>query len=376
MQPSRRPDRPLSLSPAARVVGIQQARPLVIRFGAMGDIVLVTGLLHALHKRYGQACDVVGSGAWTPALLEAHPDVNSLFLVGSRRRPYPLCPDQWRLVDWLRQRPRGPVYVCDVLARDKVRWLLTRAGIPSGDCLFYDPAALPADTHWFDAWRWFAARAPANFNGPEGATDYPAAPVLRVPPEAQRDLEGFLSDRRITGPLILVQPGNKRSYKRGSAGLVGNDKAWPVERWASLCQRMLADLPEAHVLLCGVTAEQPLLQAIALAGGSTRIHPLGGKLPVDRLLALSSRAHSMVSVDTGPAHAAAAAGCPTVVLYGGTSPANWLPRGPQGTPVLALEPGEASPRRVDSIDVERVLEAWRALHPMPDCAVATVNARY
>ncbi|MEW5297215.1 MAG: hypothetical protein WDW36_000439 [Sanguina aurantia] len=39
-------------------------------------------------------------------------------------------------------------------------------------------------------------------------------------------------------------------------------------------------------------------------------------LPLGRLKALLEIAHSMISVDTGPAHLAAAMGCPLVVLFG------------------------------------------------------------
>ena len=44
------------------------AAPLVIRFGAFGDMVLLTPLLRMLHRRYGQACRVLGSGRWLEPL--------------------------------------------------------------------------------------------------------------------------------------------------------------------------------------------------------------------------------------------------------------------------------------------------------------------
>jgi hypothetical protein len=38
------------------------ARPLVVRFGAMGDMVIALALIEALHRRYGTPVDVVSSG--------------------------------------------------------------------------------------------------------------------------------------------------------------------------------------------------------------------------------------------------------------------------------------------------------------------------
>jgi len=61
--------------------------------------------------------------------------------------------------------------------------------------------------------------------------------------------------------------------------------------------------------------------------------------------ALCERAHGAISLDTGPAHVAAALGIPLVVLYGAQSPRRWLPRSP-GSPVVAIGgPSDFSPER-------------------------------
>jgi heptosyltransferase-2/heptosyltransferase-3 len=83
-------------------------------------------------------------------------------------------------------------------------------------------------------------------------------------------------------------------------------------------------------------------------------------LPLRRLLALGEIAHSMVSVDTGPAHLAAAGGCPLVVLYGDQSPQVWDRRSPNGRPVLSLG-GPPQRQRVDQIGLDEVLAAWSTL---------------
>jgi heptosyltransferase-2/heptosyltransferase-3 len=68
----------------------------------------------------------------------------------------------------------------------------------------------------------------------------------------------------------------------------------------------------------------------------------------------------MVSVDTGPAQAAAALGCPLVVLYGAQPPAAWLPRSPTGSAVIGLG-GLPERNRVDQISLDEVIAAWQAL---------------
>jgi ADP-heptose:LPS heptosyltransferase len=83
-------------------------------------------------------------------------------------------------------------------------------------------------------------------------------------------------------------------------------------------------------------------------------------LPLGRLKALLEIAHSMVSVDTGPAHLAAALGCPLVVLMGSRSPQLWTPRSGSGSEVVLLG-GLPAIRRVDEIETAQVVSAWRAL---------------
>ncbi|HVU82165.1 MAG TPA: glycosyltransferase family 9 protein, partial [Rhodanobacteraceae bacterium] len=90
--------------------------------------------------------------------------------------------------------------------------------------------------------------------------------------------------------------------------------------------------------------------------------------------ALCEYATAMISIDTGPAQAAAALGCPLVVLYGAQPPTLWLPRSPTGSPVVALG-GLPERNRVDQISLEEVVAAWRAL-PLrrPSVVMATASA--
>ena len=101
------------------------------------------------------------------------------------------------------------------------------------------------------------------------------------------------------------------------------------------------------------------------------------ELPLRRLLALCACAHSMISIDTGPAHAAAAMGLPLVVMYGAEAPRRWLPRSPTGSPVVAVG-GPPRATRVDQIAVDEVFNAWQSMlttlrspvAPAQQCALA------
>jgi heptosyltransferase-2/heptosyltransferase-3 len=101
-----------------------------------------------------------------------------------------------------------------------------------------------------------------------------------------------------------------------------------------------------------------MLRAIAESVASPDV--VAAELGLRQLLALSEGAHSMISVDTGPAHAVAALGLPLVVLFGAESQRVWLPRSSSGAAVLGLG-GPPHSNRVDQISLDAVSSAWGSL---------------
>jgi heptosyltransferase-2/heptosyltransferase-3 len=159
----------------------------------------------------------------------------------------------------------------------------------------------------------------------------------------------------------MVQPGNHRSMSRQRARwhrLSTDDKAWPIERWVELLHKLHARMPNALIVLRGSQEETPMLDRIQAAIGLEAVVVAG--LGLRQLFAVCEAAHSMISVDTGPAHAAAALGLPLVVMYGAESQRYWLPRSPSGSPVIGVG-GPPDSVRVDQIPVDAVFEAWCGL---------------
>jgi len=137
-----------------------------------------------------------------------------------------------------------------------------------------------------------------------------------------------------------------------------DERFWPIERWVELIQRIHARLPGARIVLCGSPREALLLEWIERAAQLPAVTLRG--LPIPGLFGLCAAAHSMVSIDTGPAHAAAALGLPLVVLFGRNPPEMTSPRSPTGSPVVCVGGGPKAPR-VDLISVDAVYQAWSTL---------------
>ncbi len=338
-------------------------RPLVMRCGAFGDMVLLTALLRQLHARFGSPVDVVSSGAWTAPLLEGQPGVGELFIIGSRKSPFWLSPRQRALVRWLRARGAGPTWYCDSGAG---RELLRRGGIP--DAYVCDARAFPGmpGEHFVDRWIRIAQLTPAAFEGrlPAAEVIVPNGAAIQIEAAARTALDAWLARRGLAGrPLILIQAGNKRTMRPGSRRRASNTKYWPEERWGTVIRALRAERPDHAIVLLGSPEEYALNTEIARLSQANDVHNVADDLPIAVLLPLLERATSIVSVDTGPAHAAAALGCPTVALFGASDPLLYRPGGAH-TPALVLTGQIDGQPNMLGIEPETVINAWRQMaHP-------------
>ncbi|HEY6482120.1 MAG TPA: glycosyltransferase family 9 protein [Steroidobacteraceae bacterium] len=340
------------------------APPLVMRCGAFGDMVLLTVLLRHLHTRFGRPVDVIASGAWTGALLAGQPGVGRLFVIRSRRSPYWLSLDQQRLVGWLRGRGLGPTWFCD-LGPGKA--LLQRGGIPTDHIC--DSRAYPwvPGESFADRYIRLGNEAPSALaaTAPPPVTTTARRAQIEVTDAQRRELDDWLASRGLLGrPCIVVHPGSRHVARRRLRQRTGASKYWPEENWAQVV-RALRDLqPEHAILLSGTSAEKRFTQDIIHRSGVSDAHDLAAALPIARLLPLLERAHSMICVDTGPGHAAAALGCPTVALFGTADAALFRPGGAV-TPAVALTGVTDGRQNILGISVETVINAWIALAHTP-----------
>ena len=340
--------------------------PLVIRYGRLGDTLLLQPALRRLHARYGQPCILLATGGYAIDLYRDHPDVAEVIALRSRHRPLLLSPEQWRAVRALRHMQHAPVYVCEPQPRSlqRIRSLLKLAGIPDEHCVFLNDIPLPPGGHWIEHLLALAGSTPPAFHDAYASVARSTSAVPEFPLSAQDHAEcmQWLAARGLAGhPLVLIQPANKRTMRWNGVRDAGDDdKSWPTENWARVAASLRAQMPQVRILLCGSPAEQGYLEDIRAAMAQPGVEVVAKELPLPRLKALLALAHSMISVDTGPAHLAAAMGCPLVVMFGSGSTSHWRPRGadPEAVHVLG---GPPASRRVDAIAPEQVIEAWRSL---------------
>jgi ADP-heptose:LPS heptosyltransferase len=129
-----------------------------------------------------------------------------------------------------------------------------------------------------------------------------------------RSLIPFDPDRN---RLVLINP---------NASELLPHRRWMASRYAELISRILAGFEDVIVLVTGGPEERAAAQRIASA--NARSVSFAGHSELNDLPALYAEAALMVSNDSGPAHFAAAAGLPTIVLFGPETPKLYQPLGP------------------------------------------------
>lgn len=133
-------------------------------------------------------------------------------------------------------------------------------------------------------------------------------------------------------------------------------KVWPAERFVAVFQRLAANaIPGAVPAVIAGPGEteaamaQPVLQELPTA------IDLVGRLSLPEIAALLSRAALFVGNDSGLMHLAAAAGAPTIGLFGPTNAVEYGPAGRRSCVVIGAD------AQMTSISVDAVVAATAGL---------------
>jgi len=337
------------------------SHPLVCRFGAFGDMVMITPLLRQLYLRGGLPCDVMAIGDWNKPLFEQMPYVRNVFTIDSRSAPYWFDRSQHELVKTLKSHQHQYVWVCETSA--KSYRLLARAGIDRSSSANQLDLPVIHGEHYCAKWQRLGNVSPSGFEYPQHQAEALNTELFVSENEVQ-ECRRWLQTRGLdpAAPIVCVQAGSKRTTRRGRADRGSNTKYWHEKNWAEVIDGVSESLPGAQVLLCGVNAEIEMCQAIQeLCQLPENVQTVADDLPLRRLLALLSLAHSCISVDTGPAHAAAALNCHLVVLFGKASPQRFRPVSSQSQVAVII--GRAGTSEDSATDIRlispgQVVTAW------------------
>jgi heptosyltransferase-2 len=299
------------------VDGLRPRRILVVKWSAMGDVVIATATLQDLHDAFPQATiDLDVQPPWE-GLFAGDPRIARILGASVRERRRRLA----GTARWLREVRAGAYdLIVDLQSNDHTRLLLCALRLGGGRVprlagyhrhypYHVAPHHPARGVHVHER-----ARATLQALGVEPRCE---RPVLHVP-EADRDQALRLRARHDLGGgrYVAFLPGSQ------SAGYL---KRWGAERYARLAHRLHARGID-RVLLLGGPDEIEECARIADACGPWLVN-LCNSTSIRALVPLCEGAAAIVANDTGTAHVAAAAGVPMLVVCGPTDPRRVKPLG-------------------------------------------------
>jgi ADP-heptose:LPS heptosyltransferase len=193
----------------------------------------------------------------------------------------------------------------------------------------------------------------------------PPAPHLYITPEVQALADQLLVPRlgEPAGPILAVGP---------ASNWVG--KIWPIERFAQTAQQLLGPggaLAGGRLLILGGPGDQRMVEELRMASARGRYVDLTGKVDLLTAYAVLKRADLFIGNDSGLMHIAAAAGVPTLGLFGPSDERRYGPWGPLTKAVrgprtfeqfLAVDPDLSQAiRHMSDLPVTTVVKAAKAL---------------
>jgi heptosyltransferase-2 len=292
-------------------------RILIIKWSAMGDVVLATALFEDIAQAFpGRDLHLNTLPAWRE-LFAQDARFKHVFAIDLRDP----CHQAIAFSEWLR-RVRSQHYdlVIDLQCNDRSRLLLSLlwlSGCRIPYCLGnrqqlpYNiaPAELPRPAHTIDRSR--AALQAGNI---------PATtrrPVLHIPDSHHAHARELMAaNHLLPDQFAIFLPGcNANGYL----------KRWGAARYAALANRLHQE-GLAHIVLIGGPDEREECQSIAQACGSWLVN-LCGQTAIFDIPALCQPACFIVANDTGAAHLAAVTPTPILVLCGPTDPRRVKPLG-------------------------------------------------
>jgi ADP-heptose:LPS heptosyltransferase len=321
-----------------RPVGQPPRRILVVKLGALGNVILSLGSFAAIRRHHAAAHITLLTTEPYAAWLAGSPWFDAILideraewwdLRGWRRLRRRLIDGRFDRVYDLQTSARSSRYLHLFPPRDRPDW----SGIAHGCSL---PDRDPNRNRLHDVDRQFGQLRQAG--------------IALCEPADLSWSDGDTGAFGLPRTFALLSPGSSphRLAKR-----------WPAARYRELATALAARGMTPVVV--GTAAERTLADAIldGIEGGID----LTGRTDVGQLTGLARAASLAVGNDTGPMHLIATAGCPSIVLFSRDSDPGLC--APRGADVRVLRSPE-----LDRLDAATVLNAVAELVPSPDAARA------
>ncbi len=276
---------------------------LIIKPGAVGDLLQMTPILRAL-KKYSPDARItflVGSRATAELFRnDAHVSETIVFDRTGAHRSLSAQGELWRML-----HSRRYDLVLNFQRSNLKAWFLASAAFPCRVLVYHKAKGrtVPAVVNYLET------LAPLGIS----PTDMALELVLDEPSRAYaREL--FSSYGLEGAPVVALNPGATHAVNR-----------WPAARFAELAD-IIAGKLAGKVIVVGGPDDVPLAEEIRALSRSAPLM-LAGRTTLLQLGAVLEQCRVLVSGDTGPLHLATSVGTKVIALFGAADPARTGPVG-------------------------------------------------
>lgn len=269
-------------------------RILCVRFSSIGDVLLTTPLVRALHRRHPDAeLYFVTKQAMAPLVVE-NPHLTQVIELGAKERIADLA---------RRLRVFRPTHALDLhgsLRSTALRWLVPCQWSGYSKRKFARTTLIATKINMYGkpvpvAERYFEAARELDVQPDGGPPEFFLAPAART------HMAHWLAEVGLDPkPFAVIAPGAAHATKR-----------WPIAHWQALTDR-LRQLGYG-VVAVGGPQDRELVDALG-----ARVINVASEFSLQETGACLARAAVLVSGDTGVMHMASGVGTPVVALFGPT----------------------------------------------------------
>jgi lipopolysaccharide heptosyltransferase II len=304
-------------------------RILVFAYHGLGNFIMYTPALRLLRTRYPQArIDLqVGNQARLEEVVEGSDLFDNIY-----RLPYGAG-----LSAWIKRacEIRSTQYDLTINEFHSHSWILALLVVMSGapfrighvtspgwsrrfsrySFIFNIPVGMKENEHEIDRYADLVAAAGADRRQLSDNKTF-----VHLMDQDREFAESFLETVRVgSGVIVGMQPGTSPTMRW---------KQWPLERYRELIERLVTELPAAHLVLFGAPGEVEMIEELA-RGLESKVTVAAGKTTVKQAAALIESCNLLVCNDSGLMHVAVAVGTPVVAIYGPTDIERTAPLGPR-----------------------------------------------
>ena len=272
-------------------------RALVLRCGALGDLVYASAVIDALKAQYG---DIIIDFITTPGtgkLFENDPRIHQTFPLKHKKLPIWLSPQKRAIIRYSKEHPYDLLISLEFGKQFKSLIKAVHAKYKTGMGIL--------DVHEIP-----------NINRAEATKHYysdvidPVILLKAKPVLFGKSFAELTSKISLPQRYIVIAPSNSHNQKKGL-----NYRAWPFEHWRSLIKTLSATTP---IVIVGAGGEEAFFDQIKPYPAN--VIDLVGQLSISELITVVQHGCGLICTDSATGHIGAAVDTHTFVLMGPNNP--------------------------------------------------------